>query len=118
MAQAKASLVTFIKAGAGKKCHIKIFPPSGSQFKTTTDINSVRDRDNGFTWTAAKLPSSNRKRLKFVIKRDAFASDDTAEVLDPGLPDAGTITITLSDPPIDIDPIVEDLEVDYVDGSD
>jgi hypothetical protein len=112
MAKATITLVSQIRAKQGKKSHIKIYPPAGGPgFDRTTVVTAVTDTGNGLSWAFTALKSSNLTRLKYSIQANA-------RVPAGPLPDAGTITVTLSPLPTGAVIDVESLDVDYVDEAD
>jgi hypothetical protein len=112
MAVATIVLVTPIRTKPGKKTHIKIIAPAGYDFDPTANKTvTVEDTDHTLSWTSRQLKSSNTKWLKYSIKANPNG------YVDWDLPDAGTITVTLPNPPANVAPVAT-LEVDYVDEID
>lgn len=104
-------LVTPIKAKEKTKTHIKIIAPVGYAFDPDANLEvGVKDIENKLSWKSHQLKSSNAKWLKYTIKANPNEHDRD-------LPDAGTITVTLPNPPANVASVAK-LDVDYVDEID
>jgi hypothetical protein len=105
-------LLTPAKARKDAKTHIKIIAPEDCDFGPDTNVNNVKvaDSKHTITWTATLLKGKKRW-LKYSIKAgpNRYSGKD--------LPDSGTITVTLPQPPVGVNPVVT-LHVDYVDEVD
>lgn len=123
MAKAKAEVVGAIRAKPGKKTIIKLHAPAGIDFDALTGIESVYDNSHigiKLKWSDFEiLGSSTVRMIKFVMtaaNRPILPANSAGAA--PDLPDAGVITVTLSNPPAGLDAEVEKLPVDYVDKAD
>lgn len=111
MAQATAH--TCVKKKLDKDSYLVIRAPAGTSFTSATKVKDpVRDKvDTALTFKVHNQDfSTDMKAIVVMIKGK---NTRTTPTIDP--PVAGTLVITLDNPPTGVDPLVVDMPVQYID---
>jgi hypothetical protein len=98
-----------VNLSPGKHSYITLTNPNNN-FTAGTKVVTVQDTTNGLEWTpkVSKWTAGElRVRLKALAKTAAKKKDD--KVTDT-VPDAGSLTVTITSPVLPVDPV----PVDYV----
>jgi hypothetical protein len=106
---ANATAGPCINYSTGKSSHIVVIDAQG-RFTSQTDVKSVVDTANSLSWDVKKVKGTSTK-LKIKLKGKGWPSRPNTVP-----PDAGSLTITLTDPTV-TPPTVDPMPVDYVDDA-
>jgi hypothetical protein len=113
---AKAKGKACVRYLLNKVSHVAVIANSSKPFTSKTDVTSVVDgatlSPNIITWTAKKLKVT---AAKMHIQLIGQGLPPMAGGLRGTPPDAGTLSITLTDPSMASAPPVDDMPVEYVD---